>query len=222
MSKYIGLSDNRVRHSVGVARKAYAIAKEMGLSDQFAKKMFMIGAIHDIGYEFAPDQPSHPDISANLLANMFITDIEDEPAYNAVKDHGKVIADETIEWKILNMADMQVDSFGNEVTVQERLENIKERYGEHSPQYRTSLEICYETGLLEGRGGRDKRINNRKDKFIKGVYKELERRGVDVNDISRLISKTEFIETMDENPAFYIKKGVKKTADEIIIEAALR
>ena len=59
MGKYIGISDNRLRHSIGVARKAYQIAKDMGKDEDFCRKMFMLGYIHDIGYEFSKTQSEH-------------------------------------------------------------------------------------------------------------------------------------------------------------------
>ena len=63
-------------------------------------------------------------------------------------NHGKyVIENETDEWKILNMADMLIDSKGNEVTVCQRLDDIKDKYGEHSNQYLTACDICYLIGL---------------------------------------------------------------------------
>lgn len=37
--------------------------------------------------------------------------------------------------KILNMADMQIDKYGNDVGYKKRLEDIKTRYGEDSIQY---------------------------------------------------------------------------------------
>lgn len=68
-------------------------------------------------------------------------------AVSAIKDHGLYTENETAEWKILNMADMQVDSQGNEVSVFQRLDDIKNRYGEHSDQYLTACDICYRIGL---------------------------------------------------------------------------
>ena len=53
----------------------------------------------------------------------------------------------TVEYKILNMADMLVDSMGNEVTASQRLNDIRDRYGEYSDQYLTACDICYRIGL---------------------------------------------------------------------------
>lgn len=51
------------------------------------------------------------------------------------------------EWRIINMADMQVDSKGNEVDVIDRLRDIRDRYGDWSDQYLTACDICYRIGL---------------------------------------------------------------------------
>ncbi len=39
----IGISEDRLHHIIGVARKAYSIAKEMGYDENFARRMWMIG-----------------------------------------------------------------------------------------------------------------------------------------------------------------------------------
>jgi len=43
--------------------------------------------------------------------------------------------------KKLNQADMQIDKSGNEVSYEERLEDIKQRYGINSIQYINSRKI---------------------------------------------------------------------------------
>jgi hypothetical protein len=68
-------------------------------------------------------------------------------AYEAIKKHSKYTENETVEWKILSMADLMINSKGEEVTVTERLEDIKNRYGEHSDQYLTTCDIAYRVGL---------------------------------------------------------------------------
>lgn len=68
-------------------------------------------------------------------------------AYEAIKKHSKYTESETVEWKILSMADLMINSKGEEVTATERLEDIKNRYGEHSDQYLTACDIAYRVGL---------------------------------------------------------------------------
>ena len=150
--KYIGISENRLHHILGVARRAYAIAKERGHNEEFARKMFMAGWLHDVGYEFSEKQDQHPYESARLI-RLAVEDGWHEPAHvlssveKAVKEHGRYTEKVTEEYVILNMADMLTDPKGNEVSVMQRLDDIKERYGEYSDQYLTACDICFRIGL---------------------------------------------------------------------------
>lgn len=141
-NNYISISNDRMKHMLGVARKAYKISKERGHDESFSRKMFLIGYLHDIGYEFSKYSNEHSDIGAELMQNLI-----DESIVNTIKYHGKYADPETEEWQILNMADMQISYSGEEVTVYDRLEDIKNRYGEFSNEYLTSCDICYRIGL---------------------------------------------------------------------------
>ena len=142
---FIGISENRLKHMLGVARKAYAIAKEEGYDNAFCRKMFMAGYIHDVGYEFCKHQSDHLEMSAILYAALSAE--IDIPTFQAIREHGKYTEEETAEWRILTTADMLVSFDGKECTVSERLEDIKNRHGEHSDEYLTACDICYRVGL---------------------------------------------------------------------------
>ncbi len=149
--QFIGISENRLHHILGVSRKAYKIAKSIGYDEDFCRRCFMLGWLHDVGYEFAKNQSEHPDISAYMLLLTFddgvvASDLK-KPFYKAIKEHGKYPSEMTEEYRILNMADMLVDSTGKEVTGSERLEDIKSRYGEHSEQFLTACNVCRRIGL---------------------------------------------------------------------------
>lgn len=148
--KYIGITENRLHHILGVARKAYQIAKQMGKDERFCRRCFMLGWLHDVGYEFSIMPEQHPEKSAEMLLsltdNPAISDSE-KKAYTAIRCHGSYTAHMTDEYKILTAADMTVDADGKEVDVMTRLEGIKQRYGERSNQYLTACDICYRTGL---------------------------------------------------------------------------
>ena len=154
---YIGISENRLHHIIGVARKAYKIARDMGYNERFCRRCFMLGWMQAIGYEFSEKPSEHPNVSEELLWTLgdAFGIISSSASYNkewinalsAVRKYGLYTENETAEWKILNMADMQVDSNGKEVTVFQRLEDIKNRYGEHSNQYLTACGIYYPIGL---------------------------------------------------------------------------
>ncbi len=163
-TEYIGISDNRLHHILGVARKAYQIAKDRGHDEIFARKMFMIGWLHDVGYEFSEKQENHPFESGEMIKLLFDApqrqihistgwdmesryDYHTSPSYKAIAEHGKYPSEKTEEYIILNQADMLIDSDGMEVNVMTRLDGIKNRYGEHSDQYLTACDICYQIGL---------------------------------------------------------------------------
>ena len=134
------ITEDRLKHMLGVARKCYSIAKERKHSEDFCKKMWFIGYTHDIGYEFVESE-NHSTESASMLASFGCTDYN---ILTAVKSHSKTINTHNEIWEILTLADMQVDSQGNEVTIEERLEDIKSRYGKVSKEYKIALEVVEE------------------------------------------------------------------------------
>jgi predicted hydrolase (HD superfamily) len=140
--KYIGITDNRIKHMLSVARKCYTLAKEKyEMSEEDARKYFMMGLIHDIGYEFIEDRQEHPFVGADILESMTVNDwcnITD-----AIRHHGKCTQYEYTDADyILNEADLTVDSKGKNVSIEDRLEDIKVRYGEKSRQYKDADEMC--------------------------------------------------------------------------------
>ncbi len=151
-SDYIGISEDRLHHILGVARKAYKIALERGHDKTFATKMFVIGWNHDIGYEFSKYKEEHPMVSAAILSNAFYDEGQNlgengGNAINAIYSHGLYTEEKTEEWIILNQADMQISPGGKEVSVSQRLNDIKERFGDYSDEYLTACDIAYITGL---------------------------------------------------------------------------
>lgn len=143
MNKYIGISENRIKHIIGVARKSYQIAKEKyQLSEEDARKAFVIGFNHDIGYEFSQFNMEHPEIGYELIEKTF------NYKCNEIKNHGNEFSEQDIFLKILNEADLSVDSKGNFVTVEERLEDIKNRYSETAPEYLKPLALAKKLDLI--------------------------------------------------------------------------
>ena len=136
MQNQIGISEDKLHHILGVARECYRLSVEMGYSETFAQKMFTIGWNHDIGYEFATTPKDHPEIGIQTLIDTF--DCKENTSIDAILKHGKQTEDKTIEWLILNLADLTIDHKGNKVTIEERLASIQERYGTHSHQYQNS------------------------------------------------------------------------------------
>ena len=122
------MDEDRLKHSIAVARKMVEIGKEFRLDDKELQDLFLLGFNHDIGYEF--DRAKHEEIGGEILRR------NNYKFWEEVLNHGhpKVEYD-SLYLDILNMADMQVDKFGQDVGYENRLEDIKGRYGEDSPIY---------------------------------------------------------------------------------------
>lgn len=148
--KYMSISEDRLHHIYGVAKRCYAIAKEMYYSEEFCRRMFMIGWNHDVGYEFATNKEDHATVGCELLETIGVGyDKDASKVRHAIRKHGRYTNTKSPEWLILNRADMTVDSKGNVVTVEERLTDIAERYGIDSKVYKDARNICVVIGLLE-------------------------------------------------------------------------
>ena len=129
------MDEDRLRHSIAVARKMVEIAKSKNLSDEDLKNCFIIGYNHDIGYEFTKNGNNHNTIGGEILRNNF-------KYWREIYYHGEI----NVEYKslyldILNPADMQIDKYGNDVGYDKRLEDIKSRYGEDSEVYNKCCKI---------------------------------------------------------------------------------
>ena len=124
------MDEDRIKHSLAVARKMVEIAKKNNLNEEDIKNCFVIGFNHDIGYEFCIDKMEHNKIGGEILkARGF-------KYWKEIYYHGEVNVEyESLYLKILNQADMQIDKYGNSVGYERRLEDIKIRYGEKSIVY---------------------------------------------------------------------------------------
>lgn len=121
---------DRLKHSISVARKMVKIVKNYNLSDNELQELFILGFNHDIGYEFSDKGVNHNVIGGNLLRD------NNYKYWKEVYYHGKPdVPYKSLYLDILNMADMQIDKYGNDVGYEKRLEDIKNRYGEESEPY---------------------------------------------------------------------------------------
>ena len=126
------LDEDRLKHSLAVARKMIEIGKIYNMDEKQLKELFILGINHDIGYEFG-DNSNHNEIGGNILK---------ENGYKYWKEvyyHGKIDTSFNSKYlDILNMADMQVNKYGENVGFEERLKDIKKRYGEDSDAYKNA------------------------------------------------------------------------------------
>ena len=140
---YIGISENRMKHILGVARKSYQLAKEKyHLDEEYARKAFVFGFNHDIGYEFSKSNIEHPQVGYDLLLNAFGHPCEE------IRQHGNDKSKLSLYLMILDEADLSVDSKGNFVTVKERLDDILSRYSITAPEYTKPLKLAKKLNLI--------------------------------------------------------------------------
>ena len=141
---FIGVSEDRMRHILGVANQCYRIAKEKYKLDEVdCRKAYVYGYLHDIGYAFSSVPAEHPQVGCNLLEGALDVKV------SVVLDHGNPEVPQCLFLKILNEADLTVDSKGKVVTVLERLEDIRARHTENSDMYRRPLKLAKKLGLIE-------------------------------------------------------------------------
>lgn len=137
------ITQDRLKHSIGVARKLYEMSLQRGWDVEKAKKMFVLGFVHDIGYEFADTQSEHADKGADVLKQCGFQ------FANEVLYHGKIQQEySSDELYLLNVADFLVGSDGSPVSVEERMEGIAQRYGEESSQYIEAKRLAKQLNLM--------------------------------------------------------------------------
>lgn len=125
------IDSKRLNHILGVARQAKEYARMLCPNDEkFAEDMFVLGMLHDLGYEFS-DNANHAQKGAEILKRQGYRFSQE------VGDHGR---DDVLKMSdalfILNCADMTVDGLGNLCSMQQRLEDIASRYSKDFEGYK--------------------------------------------------------------------------------------
>ena len=140
----VGISNDRMQHILSVARQCYQIAKnKYHLEETDCKKAFMIGFLHDVGYEFSEYNLEHPEKGMLLVKETLGIELPE------ILLHGDPDAEQTLFLSILNEADLTVDSKGNVVSVEERLQDIVSRYSEDALEYLKPLRLAKKLKLVE-------------------------------------------------------------------------
>ena len=129
------MDNDRLKHSYAVANKMVDLGKERNLPDEQLQELFLLGYLHDIGYQFGTNE-NHNIIGGNLLKkNKY-------KYWKEVYYHGIPNSEyKSLYLDILNRADMMIDKYGNDVGFDKRLEDIKNRYGVDSIQYINCVKI---------------------------------------------------------------------------------
>lgn len=113
-----------------VGHTAERLARELfEWPEEKCRQMFLLGLLHDVGYEYAAEQPDHPRVGGELL------EAAGYRYWQEVRWHGMLGAPyASDELLILNAADLLTDAAGNVVSLFERLGDVEQRYGADSPQ----------------------------------------------------------------------------------------
>lgn len=130
------MEEDRLKHSLAVARKMVEIAKSKKLSEEEIEACFIIGYNHDIGYEFTNNGINHNIIGGKVLEkNGF-------KYWKEIYYHGENEVQYQSQYlDILNQADMQIDKYGNDVGYDNRLKDIENRYGIDSKIYKKCCDL---------------------------------------------------------------------------------
>lgn len=132
------ITNERMAHSMAVARKM----KEIANSDPQKypvnpEEAFILGILHDIGYEFSAEQKDHGRIGGELLKN------QGYQYWQEIYFHGTTQDKFTSPMlNLLNYADMTTGPQGQSLTVEERIQDIENRYGASSWQTTEAIALA--------------------------------------------------------------------------------
>jgi len=126
------ITQNRWLHILGVARKAKILADKLKPNNvQYAEDMFLLGIMHDLGYEFIESNTSHAAVGGEILKR------NNYRYWQEVALHGDETAQNmSDELFILNSADMSTGPNGEDFTFEQRLEEIASRFGKDANAYK--------------------------------------------------------------------------------------
>ena len=132
------ITNNKLRHILGVAIRCKELAEENGLSEEEQNACFIMGFLHDVGYSNlfgSKDLSSHPEVGYSMIKDFN----KHEEALEAIKNHGRAYDNLTVYDKILNTADLEVNYYGERVSFEERLEDIASRHDIYSEHYQMAI-----------------------------------------------------------------------------------
>ena len=130
------ITSNRWQHILGVARKAKILAQALRPNDEkYSEDMFLLGMLHDFGYEFTENGKNHAIVAGQILERSGYKYWQD--VVNHSEKATDNMSDETF---IINCADLSVSPDGQDITIAERVEDIGRRHGKNSTQYLIAFE----------------------------------------------------------------------------------
>lgn len=139
------ITKDRLNHSIEVARKMMDIARsEYNYCDDKINEIFVVGMLHDIGYEFSKTNFEHNKVGGEILRKTNFKH------WQEVYYHGSIEIDYKSEvLDILNKADLSINALGEDVGVFKRLDDIKSRYGSESIEYLNAYKLAKSLNMIK-------------------------------------------------------------------------
>lgn len=136
----MNVTTGRLKHGFRVAEKMkQAVENNPDICDASADEVFLLGYLHDVGYNFVDRQEDHEQVGGKLLMTQGYKLWQEAYYHGVPKCEYK-----SNELNLLNWADMTIDQSGKDVSMIERLEDIKKRYGKNSVQYIKAVQLSEE------------------------------------------------------------------------------
>lgn len=134
------LTRYRMQHQLAVAHRVVEMAQRRGgYSEEELQELFLMGYLHDVGYEFVEDSSQHASAGGEVLKRCGFK------YWREIANHGiSECAYASPELDILNSADMHTSPVGEPISYEERLEGIQERYGAESSHYKNAAVVIQE------------------------------------------------------------------------------
>lgn len=131
------ITENRLKHSHAVAARMKELAIEKPEQfPVFPDEAFILGMLHDIGYEFVDEQSKHAHAGGEILKE------QGYKYWQEVYYHGiPQVEFDSPMLRLLNYVDMITGPDGTYMTINERIEDIVERYGAASRQAKEAIEL---------------------------------------------------------------------------------
>ena len=133
------IKDYRKQHIWAVAELMEKYGKERNFSDEKCHELYVLGLLHDVGYQFLEekDYVTHNVVGGEILKN------QGYKFWREIYFHGVVNSPYQSEFlDLLNLADMHIDSEGNYVGLDERLEELSKRYNVPIKQLNSYPIVC--------------------------------------------------------------------------------
>ena len=130
------ISTNKLKHSIAVGRYMQKYAEERLFDYDLGKELFILGYLHDIGSEFTEIKEEHAKIGGEILKKS------NYKYWKEVYYHGKVQNEyRSLPLMLLNLAELSITSDGKEISIQEKLNELADKFGENSVQYQNTKKL---------------------------------------------------------------------------------